>query len=380
MSTTLPEPVPFSISVTDDQLDDLRQRLAATRWPEASTVDDWSQGTPLGYLQELCQYWLNEYDWRQTETRLNRSAHQRIAIDDLDIHYVHHRSPEPGALPLIITHGWPGSFLEFEKVVGPLSDPASHGGDPSDAFHVVCPSLPGFGLSGKPTTTGWGVEKVAETWSILMAALGYERYGAQGGDWGSAVTTAVGGLDGEHCIGIHTNMPVGRGAPSEQPDASEQRALDALAHYADWDSGYSKQQATRPQTIGYALTDSPVGQAAWIVEKYWAWTDCDGHPENALTKDEMIDNIMLYWLNAAAASSARLYWESFGQFRPKPVEIPTGVAAFPKEILPSTRSWAEKTYRNIVQWTEMPRGGHFAAWEQPDLYVDDVRSFFRALR
>ena len=372
---------PFSIAVADDAIDDLRRRLDQTRWPEPETVEDWTQGVPLGYVQEVCRHWASDYDWRAAEATLNGFDHFIESIDGLDIHFIDARSPEPDALPLVITHGWPGSVVEFLDVIEPLRDPRANGGDPADAFHVICPSLPGFGFSGKPTSPGWGVPKVAEAWIELMGGRGFERWGAQGGDWGAAVTTAIGGHADSGCIGIHLNMPLGRPGPDDEPlDDAERAAMAALAHYAEWDSGYSKQQATRPQTVGYALTDSPAGQAAWILEKYWAWTDCDGHPENALDRDRMLDNIMLYWLNATAASSARLYWESFGRFRPPPVEVPTGVAAYPKEILPSSPRWCAPLYPDLRRWTVMERGGHFAAMEQPTSFVDDVRAFFRELR
>ncbi len=372
---------PFSIAVPDETLVDLRRRLAGTRWPDKEPVDDWSQGVPLAYVQDVCRYWASEYDWRAREASLNRFDQFTHDVNGLDIHYIHVRSPEPEAFPLIITHGWPGSVVEFHKVIEPLTDPRRHGGDGVDAFDVICPSLPGYGFSGKPTTTGWGVAKVAETWAALMADLGYAHYGAQGGDWGAAVTTALGAIEGVGCTAIHVNMPLGRPGPDDSPtDDAETRAIEAINHYQTWDSGYSKQQATRPQTLGYGLTDSPAGQAAWILEKFWAWTDCDGHPENALSRDEMLDNIMLYWLNAAATSSARLYWESFGSFRPKPVPVPTGVAAFPKEILPSSPRWCAPIYPNVTRWTDMDRGGHFAAFEQPDLFIDDVRRFFATVR
>ena len=372
----------FVIDVPDAVLDDLRARLRNTRWPEPETVEDWSQGIPLSYVQEVARYWADDYDWRAREAALNRFDQYRTEIDGLDIHFVHVRSPHPDALPLIVTHGWPGSIVEFHKVIEPLADPTAHGGDAADAFHVICPSLPGYGFSGKPSGAGWGIERIAAAWDQLALRLGYERYGAQGGDWGAAVTTALGANHGEHSAGIHLNMPVGRPrlVQGTEPTAEERRALDAAAHYDRWDSGYSKQQSTRPQTVGYGLTDSPAGQLAWILEKFWAWTDCDGHPENALTRDEMLDNIMLYWVTASAASSARLYWESFGNFRPGKVEVPVGVAAFPKEILPATRQAAARHYADIRRWTEMPRGGHFAAFEQPELLVDDVRAFFRQVR
>ncbi|MCP4223829.1 MAG: epoxide hydrolase [Actinomycetia bacterium] len=372
---------PFKMSVDDLVLDDLRQRLRATRWPESEVVDDWSQGAPLAYVQEVCTYWADTYDWRSRETALNRFDQFMTPIAEVDIHFIHVRSAEPDAFPLLITHGWPGSIVEFHKIIEPLTNPTAHGGDPSDAFHVVCPSLPGYGFSGKPRATGWGVPKVAEAWAELMARLGYDRYGAQGGDWGAAVTTAIGSIDPDHCAGIHLNMPLGRPGPDDPIETeTEKRAVTALQHYQDWDSGYSKQQSTRPQTLGYGLTDSPAGQAAWILEKFWAWTDCDGHPENALSRDEMLDNIMFYWVNAAATSSARIYWESFGRFQPDPVTVPTGIAAFPREILPAARRWCDHLYRNIRHWTDMDRGGHFAAFEQPELFVDDVRAFFRLVQ
>lgn len=395
-------PVPFTIAIADQELDDLAIRLRRTRWPDEEPVDDWSQGVPLSYLQRLCAYWADGYDWRATEQRLNQLDHFRLRLDDLDLHLVHARSPHTGALPLILTHGWPGSFLEFEEVIGPLTDPTSHGGEAGDAFHVVCPSLPGYGFSGKPTTVGWGVARVAETWARLMAVLGYDRYGAQGGDWGSMVTTALGSIDPDHCIGIHTNMAIGRRPrtadgqaaaatsggdeattvrPGEETELfSERQALAALAHYRSQESGYSTVQSTRPQTVGYGLTDSPAGQAAWMVEKFRSWSDGDGDPDDVLGRDRMLDTIMLYWLNRAATSSARLYWESFGRYRPDPVPVPAGIANFRAEILPVPRSWAEQTYLDIRHWTTIAPGGHFAAWEQPRAFVDDVRAFFRLVR
>ena len=372
---------PFRIEASDATLDDLRARLRNTRWPDAEPVADWSQGTPLAYAQEVCRYWADTYDWRAREAALNRFDQFVTTIDGVDIHFIHQRSPHPEAMPLVITHGWPGSVVEFHKVIEPLVDPVAHGGQASDAFHVVCPSLPGYGFSGKPTVTGWSVQKIAEAWAVLMDRLGYGRYGAQGGDWGAAVTTAIGVQDPAHCAGVHLNMPLAR--PSRDPaddTEAEKKAREALQYYRDWDSGYSKEQSTRPQTVGYGLADSPAGQAAWILEKFWAWTDCNGHPENVLTRDEMLDNIMLYWLGANATSSARLYWESFGKMRSGEVTVPAGIAVFPKEILPASRRWCEGTYTDIRRWTEMPRGGHFAAFEQPELFVDDVRAFFALVR
>jgi pimeloyl-ACP methyl ester carboxylesterase len=378
----MPTISPFSIAVPDDVLSDLRLRITRTRWPERECVDDWSQGLPLSYARDLAAYWADDYDWRAREAALNRFDQFTTEIDGLDIHFIHQRSPHADALPLVITHGWPGSVVEFHKVIGPLTNPTAHGGRVEDAFHVVCPSLPGFGFSGKPSTTGWGVGKVAEAWEALMVRLGYERYGAQGGDWGAAVTTQIGRNRG-HCGAIHLNMPLGRPPAGgvQDPTPEEQEALAAAAHYQRWESGYSKQQSTRPQTLGYGLVDSPVGQMAWIVEKFWAWTDADGNPENVLSRDELLDNVMMYWVTGSAASSAQMYWESWKRFTtpPSSVGLPTGVAAFPKEILPVPRSWCEDNY-NITHWTAMPRGGHFAAFEQPELFVEDVRAFFATVR
>jgi epoxide hydrolase len=374
---------PFRIAVADDVLADLKARLRNTRWPEPELVDDWSQGTPLNWIRDVCQYWAEDYDWRPREVLLNRFPQFTTAIDGLDIHFVHARSPHQEAMPLIITHGWPGSIVEFHKVIEPLTNPTAYGGSAADAFHVVCPSLPGFGFSGKPAATGWGVDRIGAAWVTLMARLGYARYGAQGGDWGSAVTTAIGAQDPQHCVGIHVTLAMARPPKLDgEPTPEEARALKGLQHYADWDSGYSKQQSTRPQTVGYGLTDSPAGQAAWILEKFWAWTDCDGHPENILGRDELLDNLMLYWVPATAASSARLYWQSFGPGRRAdlPVNIPTGVAVFPKEIVTPVRHWMERRYTDIRHWSEMAKGGHFAAFEQPDLFVGEVRAFFRTLR
>ena len=371
----------FRINIEQAELDDLKRRIDATRWPERECVDDWSQGTPLTYAQDLAAYWSHTYDWRATEARLNRFDQFITEVSGLDIHFIHQRSPHSDALPLLITHGWPGSVVEFHKVIEPLTNPTAFGGRAEDAFHVVCPSLPGYGFSGKPTGTGWGVPKIAEAWDQLMGSLGYERYVAQGGDWGAAVTTQIGRNVG-HCIAIHTNMPSGRPteAAKTSPTDEDKAAFAGAAFYRDWDSGYSKEQSTRPQTVGYGLVDSPVAQMAWIVEKFWAWTDCDGHPENALTRDEILDNVMLYWLKGCGASSGRLYWESFGRFAGEGrVELPTGVASFPKEIVRVPRAWCEGGY-NIQHWTNMARGGHFAAFEQPEAYVQDLRTFFATIR
>jgi pimeloyl-ACP methyl ester carboxylesterase len=379
----------FQIAVDESELTDLRDRLARTRWAEREPVEDWSQGIPLGYLREVCEYWGSTYDWRAREKQLNRFPQYRTTLsggDDepLGIHFIHVRSAEPNAFPLVLTHGWPGSTVEFMEAIGPLTDPASHGGDRADAFHVVTPSLPGFGFSDKPSRTGWGAPRIARAWDELMVRLGYERYGAQGGDWGSLITTLIGSQNLGHCAGIHINMPIAGPTQDDFADLTpaEMTALGKFQHYQEHESGYSKQQSTRPQTVGYGLVDSPAGQAGWILEKFWAWTDNDGSPEDAIGRDQLLDNVMFYWLNGAGASSARLYWESFGQFGSgdATVAIPTGISQFPKEITATSRRWAERVYTDICHWNELDRGGHFAAFEEPDLFVQEVRSTFRSVR
>ena len=365
----------FAIDVPQAALDDLKERLARTRWPEKETVDDWDQGIPLAYAQELAAHWRENYDWRRVEAQLNAWPNHLATIDGLDIHFLHVRSPNPAARPLVLTHGWPGSVLEFLDVIEPLS---------AD-YHLVIPSLPGYGFSGKPTEAKWSVEHIGAASNALMQALGYDRYFAQGGDWGSAVTCAIGMNHGDHCAGIHVNMVVGAPPPDLMTDLtdSEKLYLARFGWYQSKDSGYSTQQATRPQTIGYALTDSPVGQMAWIVEKCHGWTDCGhepggqsigGHPEKALSKDAMLDTVSLYWLTASAASSARLYWHSFRNFSAGEIMVPTGCSLFPNEIMRLSRRWADRRYKNIVYWNELDRGGHFAAWEQPELFVGEVRA------
>ena len=376
---------PFSLDIPAADIADLKNRLAGARWPETETVEDWSQGLPLAYHREFCHYWGNEYDWYQTQERLNHHDQFITDIDGLDIHFLHIRSSHENAMPLIITHGWPGSIIEFHKILEPLTEPTRHGGSAEDAFHLVCPSLPGYGFSGKPKTTGWGVEKIAAAWDTLMLRIGYDSYVAQGGDWGSAVTTTIGMQDKGHCIGIHVNMPNAGAtrAARENPDDADKAALAGAAFYQQWDSGYSKQQSTRPQTLGYGLADSPVGQSAWILEKFYQWTDCKGHPENVLTRDEIIDNIMFYWLTNSGASSARLYWESFGTAfsgADNTVKLPTGISSYPKEIIRTPRSWAEQRYTNIQYWNDLDRGGHFAAFEQPELFVQEMRNWLKTVR
>jgi epoxide hydrolase len=373
---------PFEVQITDAEATDLRGRLARTRWPDAETVDDWSQGVPLAYVRELCEHWAGEYDLDAARARFNQFPQFRTEVDGLNIHFLHVRSPHDDALPLVVTHGWPGSVVEFHEVIGPLTDPVAHGGDAADAFHIVCPSLPGYGWSDKPSTSGWGVERIATAWTALMSRLGYDRYGAQGGDWGAAVTAALGVVDREHVAGIHLNMVVALPDPETMNDLTdaEQAALASLTFYQDWDSGYSKQQSTRPQTLGYGLVDSPAGQCAWIVEKLYAWTDCDGHPENVLARDRILDNVMAYWLPRTGASSARLYWESFNRGRFEAIDVPTGCSVFPKEIFRPSRRWAEKQFTDIRYWNEPARGGHFAAFERPVTFVDEVRAAFRTMR
>jgi pimeloyl-ACP methyl ester carboxylesterase len=380
---------PFRVAVPEADLEDLRERLRRTRWPERETVDDWSQGVPLGYLRALCEHWATAYDWRAFEARLNALPQFRTEIDGLGIHYIHARSPHPDALPLVITHGWPGSVVEYLKVIGPLTDPVAHGGHARDAFHLVCPSLPGYGFSDKPSRPGWTVQRIARAWAALMARLGYPRYGAQGGDWGTSISTSLGQQDLDHVVGIHLNPPIAAPDPSTFDDLTERErdSLAALARAEEWESGYAEQMSTRPQTVAYGLLDSPAALCAWIVEKFRAWTDCDGHPENALTRDEMLDDVTLYWLTGTGASSARLYWESFRQVSEwfnrgggDQVTVPTGCSIFPKEMPRPSRRWAARRYTDIRHWKELDRGGHFAAFEQPELFVDEVRAFFRLVR
>jgi len=374
---------PFRIDVPQRDLDDLRDRLIRTRWPEAATVRDWSQGVPLDKMRSLCDYWANRYDWRRCESMLNDLGQYRTNIDGLGVHFLHVRSPEPNALPMIMTHGWPGSVLEFVKLIGPLTDPVAHGGDAKDAFHLVLPSLPGYGFSDKPAEQGWGPDRTAAAWATLMQRLGYDRWVAQGGDWGSVVTRVLGANQAPGCLGIHLNLafvpPIADDMATLTPQ--EQAMLGKAKFYQDEGSGYAKEQSTRPQTLGYALNDSPVGLAAWIYEKLQEWTDNDGDVASVLTVDEMLDNITLYWLTGTATSSARFYWEN----RVMPagsevVDLPTGITQFPGDILNASRRWVERSYSNIIWWSEQTAGGHFAAWERPDIFAQEVRNCFRQLR
>ena len=374
---------PFTYRAPQGALDDLRQRLAHVRWPERETVTDWSQGVPLAKLWALIEYWRTDYDWRRCEARLNGFAQYRTEIEGLDFHLLHIRSPHANALPLIITHGWPGSVIEFFKIVEPLTNPTAHGGKAEDAFHVVSPSLPGFAFSGKPHRRGWNAERVATAWAELMRRLGYERYVAQGGDWGAVVATELARQQPAGLAAIHLNMPlvIPQPIPAEDLTAQERRAVDLYQRFLTDGFGYFHLQATRPQTIGYALTDSPVGQAAWIYEKFQAWTDNRGDPEDALTRDEMLDTITLYWLTETAASSARIYMENASVTGAPPViTIPVGCSIFPREIVPAPRRWAERVYPNLIHWNELDRGGHFAAFEQPVLFIEELRNCFRSLR
>jgi len=373
---------PFAIPGSAADIEDLKARLRLTRFPDEQPPNDWSQGIPLNYMREIRDYWLNDYDWPARQALLNQQPGFMTNIQDLDIHFLHIRSKHEQAKPLILTHGWPGSIIEFQKVIGPLTDPEAHGGKAEDAFHLVCPSLPGFGFSGQPTVTGWGVEKIASAWNELMLRLGYEHYFAQGGDWGSMVTTMIGVQNLGNCTAMHVNMPIVGPDPDTMNDLSEleQAALAGMQFYQEHDSGYSKQQSTRPQTIGYGLADSPIGQAAWIIEKFYQWMDCDGHPENIVSKDELLDNVMMYWLGNAAASSARIYWESFGSSNTSPVEIPTGCSIFPKEIFKTSERWAKKRFTHLIHFNVLQKGGHFAAFEQPATFVDEVRTCFRTQR
>jgi pimeloyl-ACP methyl ester carboxylesterase len=366
------QPRRFTIDIPQAQLDDLKARLALTRFPERETVEDWDQGIPLAYVREMAGYWANSYDWRRCEAWLNAMPNYRIEIDGLDIHFLHIRSANPAARPLVMTHGWPGSVLEFAQVIGPLSQD----------YHLVLPSLPGYAFSGKPAQPGWSVLRTARAWNALMLALGYDRYFAQGGDWGAAVTDAIGQQNLGNCAGIHLNMVIAPPDPATMGDLTdrEKAALARMQWYRDKDNGYSTQQATRPQTLGYGLADSPVGQMAWILEKFHGWSDCDGHPEKVFSRDHLLDNVMLYWLNNAGASSARLYWESFRQMMGEPVALPMGGTVAPFEIFGPSRRWAEKRFSDIRFWNEPPRGGHFLAMERPETFVADVRACFGAMQ
>jgi len=372
----------WRIVIPKEQIDDLHLRLDNVRWPDAETVDDWSQGVPLSDLRNLAHYWRHSYDWRRCEDWLNAAGQHRARIDGLDIHFLHIRSHHDDALPLLLSHGWPGSVIEFRGVIDCLTNPELDGGDPKDAFHLVIPSLPGFGFSGKPTAPGWGTERIASAWEELMAQLGYDRFVAQGGDWGAAITTALGVRAHPALIGLHTNMPLvlTQDLP-EKLSIEEAEMLADLQAYQEQEMGYSAQQTTRPQTLAYALADSPVGQAAWIYEKLKSWSDCEGDPSKVFSLDAMLDNIMMYWLTNSAASSARLYWESFTDgFGARKIGLPVGCSIFPKELYRAPRSWADACMSNLVHWNILDKGGHFAAFEQPAIFTAEMRNCFRSMR
>jgi pimeloyl-ACP methyl ester carboxylesterase len=380
---------PFRLDIPEADLRDLRERLERTRWPDELPGVGWAYGVPRDHLRGLVDHWRDGYDWRAAETRLNAWPQYTTTIDGATVHFAHLRSPEPDATPLVMTHGWPGSIVEFDAVAGPLTDPRSHDGDPADAFHLVLPTIPGFTLSGPTGDTGWEHLRVARAWGELMRRLGYSRYGAQGGDWGGAISRELGRLDAEHVLGVHLNLLPGSGATAEPSDAElaamspaeRDRTLASWRRAQHWDaerSGYAAQQASRPQTLAYALTDSPVGQLAWIAEKFAEWTD----PASGIDRDHLLTNVTLYWLTRTAGSAARLYYErAHAPYRgqpPKPSTTPTALAVFPHENLVALRHLAER-YDRIVRWTEYDRGGHFAALENPEALVTDIRAFYRQL-
>ncbi|MEV4753593.1 epoxide hydrolase family protein [Micromonospora sp. NPDC049559] len=384
---------PFRVDIPQGDLDDLHGRLDRTRWPDELPGVGWAYGVPRDYLRELVHHWRHRYDWRAAEARLNRWPQFTTTVDGANLHFAHLRSPEPDATPLLMTHGWPGSIVEFERVAGPLTDPRRYGGDPADAFHLVLPSIPGFGLSGPTTEPGWEFKRVAAAFAVLMERLGYARYGVQGGDWGAVISRELGRTRPE-VVGVHLNL-LPNAHQAHEPEPGELAALDPAERertLASWErlktwsrerQGYADIQATRPQTLAYGLTDSPVGQLAWIVEKFKEWTDSAERPEDAVDRDQMLTNVMLYWLTGTAGSSARIYYErahaDYWGRPPEPSTAPTALAVFPRDNFVPLRHVAERT-NNIVRWTEYDRGGHFPAMEQPELLTEDIRAFFRELR
>ena len=370
----------FTLSIPQSQREDLRRRLAATRWPSRESVSDWSQGAPLAKVQALCDYWLTAYDWDKCEALLNSWEQFTTEFDGVSIYFIHVRSDHADALPMLMTHGWPGSVLEFRHVIGPLTDPVAHGGHAEDAFHLVIPALPGYAFSEAPREPGWDPARIARAWAVLMQRLGYQHWVAQGGDWGCNVTTELGMFEPQGLLAIHVNtfsfdvkQEVGP-EPTEE-EAESVRIQDAWQKDGD---AYSQIQQTRPQTLGYGLADSPIGQAAWIYEKLHAWSDHRGSVEDLLPMDEMVDNIMLYWWSNVAASSARLYWEKTDNSALH-ITLPVGVSQF-NDISRVPKQWASRYYKNIVHWNEVSRGGHFAAWEQPQLLCTELRECFRTIR
>jgi len=379
--------VPFRIDVPHPVLVDLRERLGRTRFPDEINDAQWSYGTDLAYLRALIEYWHHDFDWRAAEAALNQWHHFTADVAGLRLHFIHERGVGPRPVPLLLTHGWPGSIAEFMRVLGPLSDPARYGGDPADAFDVIAPSLPGYGFSDHPKEPGMHPGRIADLFADLMHQLGYDRFGAQGGDWGAAVTTCLARQHAARLVGIHLNMvvafPPDESNPADGLTESELVALMELQRFIKEETGYQSIQGTRPQTLGYALNDSPAGLAAWIVEKFRTWSDCDGDVERRFSRDDLLTNITIYWVTETATSAARLYLEArrSGMFPPRGarIEVPTGCAIFPRELVRPPRAWAERAY-NVQRWTEMPAGGHFAAMEEPDALVDDIRAFFRPLR
>ena len=376
--------VPFHVHVPQNDIDDLRDRLATAHLPDEETAAAWIQGAPLPNVKDLIDYWRKGYDWRRFERELNSLPQFRTTIDGLAFYFIHVRSPHPDALPVILTHGWPGSIAEFLDVIGPLTDPVAYGGDASDAFDVVIPALPGYSFSAKPTEPGWRLPRIASAWNTLMARLGYPRYVAQGGDWGAGVTTWMAEQQPAGLAAIHLNLPILFGPPplDGPPTPAEQKALAQLAAYTNDGSAYANLQGTRPQTLGYGLADSPAGQAAWIYEKLGEWSDSDLDPDRLFGRDRILDDISLYWFTNTAASAARLYAESFStDFRTLKVKVPVGVSVFPKEIYQAPKVWAERVYSDLFYWNDdIPRGGHFAAFEQPRIFVNELRNCFQAVR
>lgn len=397
-ASTSPESIrPYRIHVDEAQLTDLKKRIAATRWPDKETVNDVSQGVQLAQVQALVKYWGSGYDWRKAEAKLNALPEFITTIDGVDIQFIHVRSPNPNAMPLLLTHGWPGSQFEFLKTIGPLTDPVAYGGKVEDSFDVIIPSIPGHGFSGKPTELGWGPDRVAKAWDVLIKRLGYTHYVSQGGDHGSVISDALGRLSPPGLLGIHLNMPatippelvkpINSGDPAPVGlTEPERKAFDSLSTFFGRNAAYGAMMVTRPQTIGYLLADSPTGTAAWMYEKIAAWTDSDGQPERVLTRDEMLDDISLYWLTNAGASSSRFYWEnnnnnfSAAAQNTASIKVPVAITVFPHEIYQAPKSWAQRAYPSLSYYSEVNKGGHFASWEQPQLFSEELREAFRPLR
>jgi len=383
---------PFHVNIPAADLEDLRKRILATRWPDKETVNDQTQGVRLDQIQKLTQYWGTQYDWKKAEAKLNALPQFITNIDGLDIHFIHVRSKHPNALPLIITHGWPGSIFEMLKIIGPLTDPTSYDGQAEDAFDVIIPSMPGYGFSGKPKDTGWDADRMARAWDVLVKRLGYKKYVSQGGDWGSVVTDKMALQKPEGLLGIHVNMPatvppeIAKSLQAGDPapaglSTKEKAAYEALNKLYTKGGGYAAMMVTRPQTLGYGLTDSPVGLAAFFLDKMNEWTYSGGDAEKSLTKDEILDDISLYWLTNTAVSGAQLYWENnANNFNAVDIDIPAAITVFPGEIYQAPKSWAEKSYHNLIYFNEVDKGGHFASWEEPLLFAKEIRAAFKSLR